>query len=192
MVRMSAASCAGTAIGRRFAGSARGVADYLEAEPLLVRVLYIVLTVASGGFGLVVYPLARALIPATDLSATSYGSRPWRARFSAWREAVGLVLVVGVALLILRRAGLWLNSRPATITSLIGLELVASPLFVKASSLGSLRRVLLDSSVLHLAPTSAHGEPVVPESLLVARLVMGLWILVSAGLGAWRTSTMDA
>jgi hypothetical protein len=84
------------------------------------------------------------------------------------------------------------NSRPATITTLIGFELVASPLLLQTSSLGSVRHVLLDSSVLHLSPALSDGAPVVPESLFVALLVIGLWLLVATGLGAWRTSTMDA
>jgi signal transduction histidine kinase len=90
-------------------GVCAGLAEYLQVEPLVVRVLYIVLTVASGGVGLVVYPLAWALIPAPAVGAMSSGSRPWRTRFSAWREAIALVLLVGAALLILRRAGLWLG-----------------------------------------------------------------------------------
>jgi signal transduction histidine kinase len=91
------------------AGVCAGVAEYLDAEPIVVRVVYIVLTAASGGVGLVVYPLAWALIPATAGDATSTGSGGWRTRFSAWREAIGLVLIVGVALQILRGAGLWLG-----------------------------------------------------------------------------------
>jgi ABC-type transport system involved in multi-copper enzyme maturation permease subunit len=98
----------------------------------------------------------------------------------------GAVCVVAVGLASLT------NSRPATITSLIGFELVASPLLLQDSSLGSIRKVMLDSSVLHLAPTLSHGAPVIPESLFVALLVMGVWVLVAGGLGAWRTSTMDA
>jgi hypothetical protein len=33
---------------------------------------------------------------------------------------------------------------------------------------------------------------VIPESLFVALLVMGVWIPVAGGLSAWRTWTMDA
>jgi hypothetical protein len=51
----------------------------------------------------------------------------------------GAVCVVAVGLASLT------NSRPATITSLIGFELVASPLLLRDSSLGSIRRVMLDS-----------------------------------------------
>jgi hypothetical protein len=98
----------------------------------------------------------------------------------------GAVCVVAVGLASLT------GSRPATVTALIGLELVVSPLLLQSSSLGSVRRALLDSSVLHLAPTVSDGTPVVPESLFVALLVMVLWLAVAAGLGAWRTSTMDA
>jgi ABC-type transport system involved in multi-copper enzyme maturation permease subunit len=98
----------------------------------------------------------------------------------------GAVCVVAVGLASLT------TSRPATITTLIGFELVASPLLLQTSSLGSIRKVLLDSSVLHLAPTLSSGAPVIPESLFVALLVIGLWLVIAGGLGAWRTATMDA
>jgi signal transduction histidine kinase len=90
-------------------GVCAGVAEYLEVEPLVVRVVFIVVAVASGGVGLVAYPLSWALIPATTAGVVSYPERPWRRRFSAWREAIGLVLLVGAALIVLRRAGLWLG-----------------------------------------------------------------------------------
>jgi ABC-type transport system involved in multi-copper enzyme maturation permease subunit len=98
----------------------------------------------------------------------------------------GAVCVVAVGLASLT------NSRPATITVLIGFELVASPLLLQATTLGSVRRVLLDSSVLHLSPALAPGAPMIPESLLVALIVMALWVVVAGGLGAWRTIRMDA
>jgi ABC-type transport system involved in multi-copper enzyme maturation permease subunit len=98
----------------------------------------------------------------------------------------GTVCVVAVGLAALT------NSRPATITTLIGFELVASPILLSQNSLGSLRQVFLDSSVLHLSPIDLGGAPVIPESLLVALLVMAIWLLVASGLGAWRTVKMDA
>jgi signal transduction histidine kinase/phage shock protein PspC (stress-responsive transcriptional regulator) len=90
-------------------GVCAGVAGYLDVEPLVVRVLFIVVALATGvGFG--VYPLAWALIPAaTAAGAIGYGRRSWRARFSAWREVVGIVVIIGASVLILRRAGLWLG-----------------------------------------------------------------------------------
>ena len=71
-------------------------------------------------------------------------------------------------------------------------ELIVSPLLIQETSLGSVRRGLLDSSVLHLSPTLGLGGPSVPESLFVAVLVMTLWVVVAGALGAWRTRTMDA
>lgn len=102
------------------------------------------------------------------------------------------LLVNGAVCVVAVGVGSLTNSRPATITTLIGFELVASPLLLQATSLGSARKALLDSTVLHLAPTLGHGAPVIPESLFLALLVMGLWMAVAAGLGAWRTRTMDA
>jgi hypothetical protein len=84
------------------------------------------------------------------------------------------------------------NSRPATITALIGFELVASPLLLQQSSLGSARKVLLDASVLHLTPVSLHGAPMIDESLFVALLAIAAWLVIFTGLGAWRTMRMDA
>jgi ABC-type transport system involved in multi-copper enzyme maturation permease subunit len=98
----------------------------------------------------------------------------------------GAVCVVAVGLASLT------TSRPATITALVGFELVASPLLLSDSTLGSAREVLLDGSVLHLAPTLSDGAPVVPESLFVALLVIGVWLATATCLGAWRTKRMDA
>lgn len=98
----------------------------------------------------------------------------------------GAVCVVAVGLASLT------TSRPATITTLVGFELVASPLLMQTSSLGSARKALLDSSVLHFDPSISSGAPVVAESLFLAALVMLLWVGVAAGLGAWRTIRMDA
>lgn len=83
-------------------------------------------------------------------------------------------------------------SRPATITVLIGFELIASPLLLQAKALGGARALLLDNSVLHFAPLLRGGPPVIAESAGVAALVMFAWVAVSAALGLWRTHTTDA
>jgi signal transduction histidine kinase len=87
------------------------LADYLELEPLVVRVVLVVVAVASGGFGVVMYPVAWALIPSADSPAGRPGSWPWRARFAGWREALGIALLVVGAILTLHHAGLWLGSQ---------------------------------------------------------------------------------
>lgn len=98
----------------------------------------------------------------------------------------GVVCVVALGL-----ASLTL-SRPATITTLVGFELVASPVLLQSHSVGSLREVLLDASVLKLAPALSSGAPVLAESLGVTLLVIAAWVIVAAGLGAWRTQRVDA
>jgi hypothetical protein len=82
-------------------------------------------------------------------------------------------------------------SRPATITALIGLELVASPLMLESHSLGNLRKALLDASVLKLAPALTDGAPVLAESLAVVLIVIAAWVAVALTLGAWRTRRVD-
>ena len=91
-------------------GVCGGVADYLEIEPLVVRVLFVVIVVASG-VGLVIYPLAWALIPGPAAAPAAPARTPWRARLSGWREAVGIAVLVVGAVLALHHAGLWLSDR---------------------------------------------------------------------------------
>jgi ABC-type transport system involved in multi-copper enzyme maturation permease subunit len=114
---------------------------------------------------------------------------------SAWTVIQGLgwtLLVDGIVCVVAVGLASVTNSRPATITTLIGFELVASPLLLQSTSLGSARKVLLDASVLHLVPVNDPGAPHVPESLGVAVIVMIVWLAVAIAAGAWRASTMDA
>lgn len=101
------------------------------------------------------------------------------------------VLVDGaVCLLALGIASLTL-SRPATITALIGFELVASPLLMQSASLGNLRQALPDASVLKLAPALSHGAPVLAESTAVVLVVLAAWVGAALALGTWRTRRVD-
>jgi hypothetical protein len=84
------------------------------------------------------------------------------------------------------------GSRPATITALIGWELVLSPLIVQQVSLGSLRRGLLDAALIFFKPGPASGAPLISMSVAVAILVTVAWLLVLPALGAWRMRTRDA
>ena len=65
------------------------------------------------------------------------------------------------------------GSRPGTITALIGWQLVLSPLLVRSSSLGSIRRGLLDGVLLFLKPGPASGAPTIAMSVAVAIVVLG-------------------
>lgn len=84
------------------------------------------------------------------------------------------------------------GSRTGTITALIGWELVLSPVVLQATSLGSLRRGLLDSVLGFLKPGPLSGPPAIAMPVVVAVVVMIVWLLILPGLGAWRMRTRDA
>jgi ABC-type transport system involved in multi-copper enzyme maturation permease subunit len=106
---------------------------------------------------------------------------------AAWLAlANGAVCVIAIGLATLT------GSRPGTITTLIGWELVLSPLLVQSQSLGSLRDGLLDGALLFLKPGPASGAPSITMSVGVAVLATIAWLVVLPALGAWRTQTRDA
>lgn len=106
---------------------------------------------------------------------------------AAWLAlANGLVCVIAIGMASLS------GSRPGTITTLIGWELVLSPLLVQSSSLGSLRRGLLDGALLFLKPGPMGGAPTIPMPVAIAVIVLMAWLLVLPALGAWRMQTRDA
>jgi signal transduction histidine kinase/phage shock protein PspC (stress-responsive transcriptional regulator) len=88
-------------------GVCAGVAEYLQVEPTVVRLVFI-LIVAASGIGIVIYPLAWALIP-RDETIPADGPRTWGERLENWREALAIIVAVGLAAALLRWAGVWLG-----------------------------------------------------------------------------------
>jgi signal transduction histidine kinase len=80
-----------------------GLADYLGIEPLWARAAMLGVAAASG-VGIVLYPLAWALIPASSRRPWS-----WRTELARWREAAAIAVFTVAALFALRRVGLWLG-----------------------------------------------------------------------------------
>jgi ABC-type transport system involved in multi-copper enzyme maturation permease subunit len=106
---------------------------------------------------------------------------------AAWLAlANGAVCVIAIGLATLT------GSRPGTITTLIGWELVLSPLLLQSKSLGSVRDGLLDGVLVFLKPGPATGAPSITMSVAVAVLVTIAWLVALPALGAWRTQTRDA
>jgi ABC-type transport system involved in multi-copper enzyme maturation permease subunit len=100
--------------------------------------------------------------------------------------ATGVVCVVAVGLASLT------NSKPASITALIGWQLVASPLISQISSLGSARKGLLSQAVAHFSPVHVGDRGAsVNMATGTALIVLLAWVAVFVALGAWRTRTMD-
>jgi hypothetical protein len=134
--------------------------------------------------------LAYGVLVACDFALAGSNPTP---HLSALLEGYGWSLLVdGVICVVAVGTAAATQSRPATLTGLIGLELVASPLLLQTVSLGHAREALLDASVLKLAPALSRGAPVLAESLGITLLVVAAWVTVAAGLGAWRTIRSDA
>lgn len=83
-------------------------------------------------------------------------------------------------------------SRAATITALVGWQLVASPLLLGARVLGGTRQALTDSALSYLQPGPAAGSWAVSSSIPLAVFVLAFWMLAFTTLGGWRTSRRDA
>lgn len=102
--------------------------------------------------------------------------------------ATGVVCAVAVGFASLT------TSKPGAIIALIAWQLIAGPLIASIDSLGGVRDVVLSEALAHFSPMAVaggHGDAL-SLSPGTSVLVIALWLAVFAGLGAWRTSTMDA
>jgi len=101
---------------RVIGGVAAGVAQHLGIEPLIVRVAFVVLTLAAG-FGLVTYLLLWLLAPAEADSGATAPRRRILAMPSP-RQAMGGVLVLVGVVLLLVVSGFWFGDSAAWPVSL--------------------------------------------------------------------------
>jgi ABC-type transport system involved in multi-copper enzyme maturation permease subunit len=88
-----------------------------------------------------------------------------------------------------------LGSRATTLGILAGLQLLITPVVQGIHNPGVGADVVLGLALWRLAPKELlHGAPSghLPMSLPAAIAVLGLWMVLSLGLGAWRTVTRDA
>ncbi len=101
--------------------------------------------------------------------------------------ATGVVCVVAVGFASLT------TSKPASVTALIGWQLVASPLLSNIGSLGNAREALLSEAIGHFSPVRLGDRGAdVTLSQGTALLVLVVWVALFTALGAWRSRTMDA
>ena len=100
-------------------------------------------------------------------------------------NAIICILAVGLASLT--------GSRAATLTALIGWELVISPQLVTAASLGSARNILIDGALLRIEPPPLpNGTPHLTMTIAAVVAVLALWPLATSALGVWRTRNRAA
>jgi ABC-type transport system involved in multi-copper enzyme maturation permease subunit len=104
------------------------------------------------------------------------------------------LLATGVLCVIAVGFAAFTTSRAGAIVTLIAWQVVASPLIASISSLGSARKGVLSQAILHFSPVSVEGRRGATVTLSggLAFIVLVAWLVVFLGLGAWRTSRMDA
>lgn len=111
-------------------------------------------------------------------------------------DGFGFVLLsTGVVCAIAVGLGAATASRPATLTALIGWQLIASPILANVTSLGGSRKLILSQALDQFSPIplmGGHGSQVVTMATGTALAVLAVWLVVFLVLGAWRTRTMDA
>jgi phage shock protein PspC (stress-responsive transcriptional regulator) len=76
----------------RIAGVCAGIADYLDADVTLIRIVWVVLSIVPGGFvgGLVAYIAAWAIMPDSNLAAEVEGSPQRLTRSTVDRRIAGV------------------------------------------------------------------------------------------------------
>ena len=89
-----------------FGGVCAGIARKLGIDPVVVRVGFVVITIASSGFGALAYLLAWACIPAGPADQAARRERT-RGRRGSWRIAMGVGLLTLSLLLVFRQLGVW-------------------------------------------------------------------------------------
>ncbi len=90
------------------AGVLSGLAARLDADPTVVRVLFVVAVFLTGGLALLAYAIAWAVVPTVEgRRATAAASRPRALAHPGWRVAAGAALLTFAALLAFRELGIW-------------------------------------------------------------------------------------
>ena len=179
-------------------GVLAGIAALLKADPVLVRVLFVVGVVFTGGALLVGYAIAWALIPAADgtvgITLPRLGSPGRR-----WHLSAGVGLLVLAALLIFRELGIWWSDAFVWPLALVGAGLA----LLWSQTRAAARPPELAPSGARLETAARPDEERAPSSSLAVlyrggfgiALVVGaaLLFLNSAGaLGAARDAAFTA
>lgn len=79
---------------RVFAGVCGGLAAYMGLDPVLVRVLYVALTLLSWGTGILIYLLAWIIIPVESEEASAAGAPKDESSLRDSRRIFGVLLVI--------------------------------------------------------------------------------------------------
>jgi phage shock protein PspC (stress-responsive transcriptional regulator) len=139
---------------RLIAGVCAGIARYFRIDPLWVRVAFVAAS-AAGGFGVVVYLLGWALMPAD--AGVEPVRRPWSGRRASIEVGAGAGLLLLSLLLALRAAGIWTS------------DAIVWPLVLVGAGAALLWRQSLSDSASAAPPTPDTRHPTPCRSLSLSK-----------------------
>ena len=155
---------------RLIAGVCAGLARYFGIDPLWVRIAFVAAS-AAGGFGIVVYLLAWAFMPA-EVGVTPR-RLPWTGRRASVEVGAGAGLLLLALLLALRASGLWFS------------DAIVWPLVLVGAGAALLWRQSLTSETEPKSPTpdTRHPTPSDHErTARVSRTGLGIALVIAAGI----------
>jgi signal transduction histidine kinase len=157
---------------RLIAGVCAGIGRYFRIHPLWIRFVFVAAT-AAGGFGVVVYLLAWALMPAE--AGVEPRKLPWSGRRASIEVGVGAGLLLLALLLGLRATGIWFS------------DAIVWPLVLVAAGAALLWRQSLGDSTEADAPAVSRPEtrdsiPAADTGSRISRTGLGVALVIAAGL----------
>jgi hypothetical protein len=148
-----------------------------------------------GGLILLLPLSALAFAAIAALSQLVPGSRGTPSTALMIESGLWLELYVTVMFLLALGLASLLGSRATTLGILAALQLLVTPVVQRLHNPGVGAEAILGLALWHLAPKELlNGAPPgrLGMSLTAIITVLGVWMLLALGLGAWRTITRDA
>jgi signal transduction histidine kinase/phage shock protein PspC (stress-responsive transcriptional regulator) len=171
-----------------FGGVAAGVARRFDIDPVVVRIGFVVIAIATSGFGALAYLIAWAGIPASPAGAAGRRERS-RGRRGSWRIAIGVGLVTVSVLLVFRQLGVWWT------------DALAWPLALAAFGVALLWGLTRPAPEPGEAEEAEAAESALPfqarepreRASRVSRAMVGVaFVIAAALLVLWKAGTLNA
>src|SRR5919198_6026388 len=153
---------------RLVAGVCAGIGRYFRIDPLWVRVAFVA-AMAAGGFGVVVYLLAWALMPAE--AGVTPARRPWTGRRASIEVGAGAGLLLLSLLLALRATGIWFS------------DAIVWPLVLVGTGAALLWQQSMSDAPEADRPTAHGPRPTAThEGARISRTGLGVALVIAAGI----------
>lgn len=182
------------------AGVAAGLANYLGIDALLVRIAFILLTIFSGGVGILVYILLWVLVPTAETASEKLQMRGKPVTLEALKESVEKADVATAARRVNNKMTSVINGVMRVVVKLTGLGFIATGLGIIATVAVAKMYMLLHNGQLfqeNLFPVGIREEWLVILCMLLAVITAVFFILTGIAtfkhkwpLKAWTTAVL--